>query len=167
MPGVLVSHGFKTTLMQPSFLLFEGFVSFGRLVQRQAMGDHETMDQFCRCSIVSSSGCRYLWTWVWPILKVKPLSKDRAERNFVQKSRINARHRNRAAFATRLNRLTQNVGPVGRQSQAHFDPIVNLAGTGAVRFHADGVDATRRGRVPSVIVFELIEQIVARYRPGN
>ncbi len=54
--------------------------------------------------------------------------ESRAEIEFVKKSAINTRNRNRAAFAATVNRLPKRVRAVSCQHHSGFDAVENRVG---------------------------------------
>src|SRR5712691_11407799 len=69
------------------------------------------------------------------------LGERRAHGEFIQKSGVESRYRDRTALAARLNGLAQRIGLVGRQRHLEFHLIDQGRQRGSVRFESHGVDA--------------------------
>ncbi len=84
----------------------------------------------------------YLWTWVWPVLIVRPLFISAPSGILSATPPYTPGMETVPPLRQQMNRLTQRVRALGFHVEVGFDLVVHVLDRAiAVRFHADGVDA--------------------------
>src|SRR5206468_12796472 len=85
------------------------------------------------------------------------LREGGAERELVDEARVHANYRHRAPLSTRLKNLPEGAGPVHLQPDPLLPSIDLRHEIGAMRLHADGVDAHVRAAAAGHLLQQLHE----------